>query len=140
MTNSTYDDPSMQEEIFGPVVPIIKFSSLNDLLSEQMRRPKPLAFYYFTSDKKKAKRVMKLMPYGGGCINNAIMHMTSDTMPFGGVGRSGMGSYHGKNSFTTFSHQKSVLYKGKMEMQLAFPPYTKKGLKLISFLAGVKKK
>jgi aldehyde dehydrogenase (NAD+) len=140
MKDSQWDDPIMQEEIFGPVVPVLKFDDLNALLSEQMRRPKPLAFYYFTKNMSKAKRVMALMPYGGGCINDAIMHMTSDTMPFGGVGRSGMGSYHGKNSFTTFSHQKSVLIKGHGEMSLKFPPYNEKNMNLLKILAGVKKK
>jgi aldehyde dehydrogenase (NAD+) len=139
IANATWDSPAMQEEIFGPIVPVLKFDNLDKLLAEQMKRPKPLAFYYFTKDKKKAKRVMHLMPFGGGCINNAIMHMTSDSMPFGGVGRSGMGSYHGDMTFKTFSHQKSVLYKGHAELPLAFPPYTDTGIKLMKILSGVKK-
>lgn len=139
MDNSTYDDPSMQGEIFGPVLPILTFDSLEKLLDDQKRRDKPLAFYYFTSDMKKAKRVMQMMPYGGGCINDCIMHMTSDSMPFGGVGRSGMGSYHGKQTFYTFSHQKSVLNKGKLEINLKYPPYSQRKTNLLKRLAKIRK-
>ncbi|MCI2068220.1 MAG: aldehyde dehydrogenase family protein [Bacilli bacterium] len=139
MTNSTFDDPAMQEEIFGPVLPIIKFNDLDKLLEEQLRRPKPLAFYYFSKDGAKAKRVMARMPYGGGCINDTIMHMTSDTTPFGGVGRSGMGSYHGKKTFETFSHQKAVLVKGHAELPLKFPPYSNFNLNMLKIVSHIKK-
>lgn len=139
LDHATYQDPSMQEEIFGPILPILTFSSLEDLLNEQIRRPKPLAFYYFSKNIRKAKRVMGRMSYGGGCINQAIMHMTSDSMPFGGVGRSGMGSYHGEMSFRTFSHQKSVLVKKKAELKVLYPPYTEKKLNVIKLLAGIRK-
>ncbi len=138
LDNVTYEDPIMQDEIFGPVLPILTFDNLDEFLAAQLRRPKPLAFYYFTTDKKKAMRVMRRMPYGGGCINDSIMHMTSSTMPFGGVGRSGMGSYHGVMSFKTFSHQKSVLAKNKFEVMVKYPPYNEKKLKFIKMLAGVK--
>jgi len=139
MDNCTYDDLVMKDEIFGPVLPIITFNYLDKLLEEQLRRPKPLAFYYFSSNSRKAKKVMSRMPYGGGCVNDCIMHMTSDSMPFGGVGNSGMGSYHGEMSFVTFSHQKSVLVKSKSELMVKYPPYTKKKLSMIKMMAGIKK-
>lgn len=139
MDHCTYDDPAMQEEIFGPVLPIITFTDLDALLSEQRRRDKPLAFYYFSKDTSKAKRIMARMSYGGGCINDCIMHMTSDSMPFGGVGRSGMGSYHGEKSFATFTHYKSVLVKHKAELNVKYPPYNQKKLKTVKFLGGIKK-
>jgi aldehyde dehydrogenase (NAD+) len=131
-------DPVMQEEIFGPVLPILTFDNLNELLEMQKRKEKPLAFYYFSKNKAKAQRIMQLMPYGGGCINDSIMHLTNDKLPFGGVGRSGMGHYHGKESFYTFSHQKSVLVKGKQELNVKYPPVTKGKLKMFKFLAKVK--
>lgn len=131
-------DPVMQEEIFGPVLPILTFDNLNELLEMQKRKEKPLAFYYFSKNKAKAQRIMQLMPYGGGCINDSIMHLTNDKLPFGGVGRSGMGHYHGKESFYTFSHQKSVLVKGKQELNVKYPPVTKSKLKMFKFLAKVK--
>lgn len=138
MTDVKETDPVMQEEIFGPVLPILTFSNLEDLLEMQKRKEKPLAFYYFSKSKSKARRVMHLMPYGGGCINDSIMHLTNDKLPFGGVGRSGMGHYHGDESFKTFSHQKSVLVKGKKELNVKYPPVTKKKLKMFKFLAKVK--
>lgn len=131
-------DPVMQEEIFGPVLPILTFDNLNELLEVQKRKEKPLAFYYFSKNKSKGRRIMQLMPYGGGCINDSIMHLTNDKLPFGGVGRSGMGHYHGKESFNTFSHQKSVLVKGKLELNVKYPPVNKRKLKMFKFLAKVK--
>lgn len=126
MDRVTWDDPCMKEEIFGPIMPILTFRDLSVALKEVNAQEKPLAFYYFSQNLKKAKRVMALSPFGGGCVNDTIMHMTSDSMPFGGVGRSGMGHYHGEASFTTFSHQKSVLAKGRFELLLKYPPYSLK--------------
>ena len=134
MDNVTFEDNIMQEEIFGPIMPIIEFDDINTLLEKINRFEKPLAFYYFTQNKAKAKRVMKESFYGGGCINDTIMHLTNDNLPFGGVGRSGMGSYHGKKSFDTFTHYKSLLKKGKMELNTKYPPYNDKKLKLINWL------
>jgi len=137
MTNVKETDPVMLQEIFGPVLPILTFSNLEDLLEMQKHKEKPLAFYYFSSDKAKAKRVMQLMPYGGGCVNDSIMHLTNDQLPFGGVGRSGMGHYHGKESFYTFSHQKSVLVKGKQELNTKYPPCTESKMKMFKWLAKI---
>lgn len=122
--NVTYDDAIMKEEIFGPLMPIISFKDINELIEVFKTQEKPLAFYLFTSNNKEANRIMNLVSFGGGCINDTIMHLTNDTLPFGGVGRSGMGSYHGKKSFEAFTHEKSVLRKGKLELPLKYPPYS----------------
>ena len=97
-----------------------------------------MAFYYFSKNKKKAQHVLAVSPFGGGCWNETIMHLTNDNLPFGGVGRSGMGAYHGAASFKTFSHQKSVLAKGKAEINMKYPPYNEKKLKLLKILAKIK--
>ena len=132
--NVTFDDDIMKEEIFGPIMPIITFENLDELLQIIIDKEKPLAFYYFSKNKKKAKKVMKYMSFGGGCINDTIMHLTNDNLPFGGVGRSGMGEYHGRKSFETFSHYKSVLKKGKLEVNVKYPPYNKKKLNFVNWL------
>ena len=129
-----YELEIMKEEIFGPIMPIIIFDDLDELLEKINRFEKPLAFYYYSKDKKKAKEVMKYSFFGGGCINDCIMHLTNDELPFGGVGRSGMGSYHGKKSFETFSHTKSVLVKGKKELNIKYPPYNSRKTKLLNFI------
>jgi aldehyde dehydrogenase (NAD+) len=130
----TWDDPCMKEEIFGPIMPILTFSDLDSALKTINSQEKPLAFYYFSKNLKKARSVMALSPFGGGCINDTIMYLTSNELPFGGVGRSGMGHYHGQASFTTFSHEKSVLVKGHAELMLKYPPYTAKKLAFVKKL------
>ncbi|MFA5283402.1 MAG: aldehyde dehydrogenase family protein [Bacilli bacterium] len=138
MDRVTWDDPIMQAEIFGPIMPIITFNNLDELLSIINGKEKPLAFYYFSKNVKKAKYVMSLSSFGGGCVNDTIMHLTNNNLPFGGVGRSGMGSYHGAQSFKTFSHQKSVLVKGKLEINTKYPPNTPQSLKMIKKLGHIK--
>lgn len=140
MDKVTWDDKVMSDEIFGPIMPILTFDNLDEALKVINSKDKPLAFYYFSQDKKKAKRVMAMSPFGGGCYNDTIMHLTNDDLPFGGVGRSGMGSYHGEKSFRTFSHQKSVLAKGRAEVKIKYPPYNQKKLNLLKMLAGIKDK
>ena len=134
LDNVTFDDKVMEEEIFGPIMPIIEFDNLHDLIKTISLKEKPLAFYYFSKNKKKAKEVSKYAFYGGGCINDVIMHLTNDELPFGGVGRSGMGSYHGQKSFETFSHSKSLLVKGKAELNIKYPPYNNKKIKIVKML------
>lgn len=138
MDGVTWEDKIMQEEIFGPVMPILTFSNLEEILELLAHKDKPLAFYYFSRDSKKAKRVLASSFYGGGCINDVIMHLTNDNLPFGGVGKSGMGSYHGLASFRTFSHQKSVLAKSKMEINVKYPPYDQKKLSFFKRFTGLK--
>lgn len=120
----SWESRVMQEEIFGPILPVIEYHDLNDIINKINHRPKPLALYYFTTSKERERKIIKSISYGGGCINDTIMHLATSHMPFGGVGESGMGGYHGKASFDTFSHQKSVLNKAvQFDMPLRYPPY-----------------
>lgn len=138
MDGVTYDDAIMGEEIFGPIMPILSFKNVNDLLKTFRTQEKPLAFYLFTQNAKEARRIMDLASYGGGCINDTIMHLTNDKLPFGGIGRSGMGSYHGQKSFEAFSHEKSVLKKHKIELRLKYPPYSEKKKSFIKWFFKLK--
>ena len=106
-----WNDAVMHEEIFGPILPVIPFDDLGDVIREIKARPKPLSLYAFTRSKATKKRLLGEISFGGGCINDVIMHVTNTRLPFGGVGDSGMGSYHSEAGFRTFSHYKSVLKK-----------------------------
>lgn len=124
--------PVMQEEIFGPVLPVITFEKIDEVIKFVSDRPRPLALYFFSSDKKQQRRILKTLSFGGGCINDTILHLASPYMPFGGVGNSGVGGYHGKSSFETFSHKKSVLHKGFFaDLRFRYPPYSGVVLKLL---------
>ena len=105
------EDPVMQEEIFGPVLPILTYNSLDEAIDFINGRPHPLALYLFSEDKAVQERFLRRVPFGGGCINDTIIHLASSRLGFGGVGDSGMGSYHGKKSFETFSRRKSIVKK-----------------------------
>lgn len=111
MDEVSFDDAVMQEEIFGPILPVIPFESLDEMIAEVKRREKPLSCYVFTHDKKLRNKIMHEVSFGGGCVNDAIMHISNNKLPFGGVGESGIGSYHGEFGFRTFSHYKSILDK-----------------------------
>ena len=116
--------PVMQEEIFGPILPILVYDDLDELIKTLAVKPKPLALYLFTESKAVEERVLGGLSFGGGCINDTIMHLASSHLPFGGVGDSGMGSYHGTESFKTFSHKKSILKKGRfLDIPLRYPPF-----------------
>ena len=122
----------MSEEIFGPVLPVFTYSTLEDAIKMINERPKPLAAYFFTSDKKAERYFLQNLSFGGGCINDTIVHLSVSRLPFGGVGESGMGSYHGKAGFDAFTHYKSVLLKSKrIDIPLRYPPYSDWGLKLL---------
>ncbi len=124
LDNITWNSPVMAEEIFGPILPVLEFSKLNDVITMVNNHPKPLALYYFTTSKENEKKIISSISYGGGCINDTIMHLATSHMPFGGVGDSGMGRYHGIESFHTFSHKKSVLKKANwLDVPLRYPPY-----------------
>lgn len=124
LDEADWDMKAMEEEIFGPILPIIAYDDLPDAKAKIEARPKPLALYYFTRDKKRADYMIKHVSFGGGCINDTVMHLVSDQMPFGGVGESGMGGYHGCHSFKTFSHEKSVLSKSTLvDVPLRYAPY-----------------
>lgn len=115
---------SMNEEIFGPVLPVIGYNDIEEVISEIRKRPKPLALYLFTTNKRNEKMVLSSVSSGGVCINDTISHLINHNLPFGGVGNSGMGAYHGEYSFKTFSHEKSVLKKkNRPNLKITFPPY-----------------
>lgn len=105
----SWEDPVMQDEIFGPILPVLAFDDLSDVIRQINSRPKPLACYIFSASKATQERIIRDVPFGGGCVNDTVIHLSSPYLPFGGVGESGIGSYHGKTSFDLFSHQKSVL-------------------------------
>ncbi|OQY12315.1 MAG: aldehyde dehydrogenase [Desulfobacteraceae bacterium 4572_19] len=132
MDNVTFDDEVMQEEIFGPVLPIIEFDDLDWAIKMIKARPKPLALYVFTSSNKNRDKIFHEVSFGGGAVNDAVMHLTNPKLPFGGVGNSGMGSYHGKAGFDTFSHFKSILEKSTLiEPPIKYPPYVDWKLKVL---------
>ena len=120
------DSPVMSEEIFGPVLPVLAYESLDEAVAFVNARPKPLALYLFTTDKAAERRVLRDCSFGGGCINDTIIHLATSDMGFGGVGESGMGSYHGKLSFDTFTHYKSIVKKSnRLDLPVRYQPYTK---------------
>ena len=121
LTNVSPDTPVMQEEIFGPIFPVLTFKHIDDVISFVTKREKPLALYYFGTDDKK---ILRHTSSGGTCINDVIMHIVNHKTPFGGVGNSGMGAYHGKDSFLTFSHRRSVIKTPTwVDMPFRYMPY-----------------
>ncbi len=128
MDNITFSDAVMQEEIFGPILPILTFDKFDDVFEMLKNREKPLALYIFSEDKKHVKRITSELSYGGGCINDTIIHLATSEMGFGGVGESGMGAYHGKTGFDAFSHNKSIVDKKTwLDLPMRYQPY-KKGI------------
>ncbi|MDR3552535.1 MAG: aldehyde dehydrogenase [Clostridia bacterium] len=127
----SWESPVMQEEIFGPVLPVLSYNNLDAVIQAIQFHPRPLATYLFTRDKAVEKQVLSRVSFGGGCINDTIMHLTTSHMGFGGVGESGMGNYHGKRSFDTFTHEKSIQIKGRFDMPFRFRPYTAKKSKIL---------
>ena len=126
MADVTWDDAVMKEEIFGPVMPILTFKSLKQLIAFINTKPEPLAAYYFGRDRKAAKYFTERLISGGGCINDTVVHLATNNMGFGGVGESGMGAYHGKVGFDTFSHKKSILDKKQwIDLPMRYQPYRK---------------
>lgn len=126
MDNVTADDAIMQEEIFGPVLPILTYKTIDEAYRFVQQRPHPLALYLFTNDRKTEQHWLSSQPFGGGCVNDTIIHLATNNLPFGGVGNSGMGSYHGKKSFDTFTHEKSVVKKFLWpDLTLRYQPYNR---------------
>jgi aldehyde dehydrogenase (NAD+) len=125
LDNVSLDSPIMQEEIFGPILPMITYTDIEMCIEYIVGQPRPLALYLFTSDAKQEKRVLSACSFGGGCINDTIIHIATSYMPFGGVGASGMGSYHGKKSFDAFTHYRSIVKKATwFDMPVRYRPYT----------------
>lgn len=120
-----WTDPVMQEEIFGPILPVLTYSSYGEALNQVWENEKPLAAYLFSKDSNEKDRFASQLSFGGGCINDVVMHVANPHLPFGGVGNSGMGRYHGKFGFEAFSHQKPVMDRATWgEPNLRYPPYT----------------
>lgn len=118
------DAPVMQEEIFGPILPLLPFDTLEEAVSFVQDRPRPLALYLFTKSREVERAILDRIPFGGGCVNDTVVHLSTPYLPFGGVGASGMGSYHGRASFETFSHPKSILKKGAgPDLPVRYRPY-----------------
>lgn len=131
---ASFDTPVMQEEIFGPLLPILTFDNIQEVISKMQTLPAPLALYLFSKNKHTIQTVLQNCPSGGACINDTILHIAGQNMGFGGVGNSGMGAYHGKVGFDTFSHQKSILYQtNRFDISLRYAPYSFFTEKLFSF-------
>ena len=124
LDNITNDNKIMKEEIFGPILPIITYDNFDEVLEIIQSKSKPLSLYLFSEDENMTHRVVEELSFGGGAINDTLMHLANPNLPFGGVGSSGIGQYHGKYSFDTFSHMKSYTFKStRLESSLFFPPY-----------------
>ena len=131
-------DPIMQEEIFGPILPIIEFDDLNSVFSLINKKQTPLAAYLFSDSENIQNQFLDQVSFGGGCINDVVLHLGNPHLPFGGSQHSGHGSYHGHYSFLTFSHQKSVLQKSVyLDLPIRYPPYTEKKLKMVRRFLGI---
>ena len=132
MDSVTWEDPVMGEEIFGPILPVLTFSRIPEVLDLLKDRPKPLALYLFSRDKETIRAVTERCSFGGGCVNDVVIHLATSAMGFGGVGESGMGAYHGRVGFETFSHRKSIVDKKTwMDLPMRYQPYLPLHEKLI---------
>ncbi|SHE49207.1 aldehyde dehydrogenase [Clostridium fallax] len=127
LNNITWEDPIMEDEIFGPIIPVIEFEDLNEVINEVNNRPSPLALYYFSESVKKINRILSSISSGGATINDTVVHVASTEIPFGGVGNSGMGNYHGKYSFDTFTHKKGIMKRGTwLDINIRYAPFKDK--------------
>ena len=137
LENVSLEDAVMQEEIFGPILPIIEYTDINEAITLINSRPKPLALYLFSQNKNLQNRILQETSSGGVCINDTVMQVAVSSLPFGGVGDSGMGSYHGKAGFDTFSHDKSVLQNSfRLDINWRYAPYQGK-LSLLKKIIGI---
>ncbi|AXT60762.1 aldehyde dehydrogenase [Aquimarina sp. AD10] len=137
LTGVDFEDKVMQDEIFGPILPIIEYTNINDAIKQIKTLSKPLSCYVFTKNKTLKNKILNEISFGGGAVNDAVMHFTEQKLPFGGVGDSGIGNYHGKYGFETFSHYKSILQKSFLiELDLKYAPYSAKKLKWLKKIIG----
>ncbi|MFN3773199.1 MAG: aldehyde dehydrogenase [Cloacibacterium normanense] len=135
LDNVTWEDLVMQEEIFGPILPILTYKNLETAMQTVVEGEKPLSAYLFSNDTKEQELFTQKLSFGGGCINDTLMHLSNDRLPFGGVGNSGIGHYHGKFGFIAFSHQKAILKKSNyLEPELKYPPYSDAKLNILKKL------
>lgn len=126
LDRADWQDPIMQEEIFGPLLPVLTFQNLEEAAAKINSMPSPLALYHFSSNRQKIQFVKERIQFGGGCINDTLIHLATSQMGFGGVGESGIGSYHGKCGFDAFSHQKSIVDKKTfLDLPMRYQPYNK---------------
>ena len=120
----TWEDPVMQEEIFGPIFPVLSFQTLEEIVPVIRGKDTPLAMYHFSSDGEKVRWFREQIPFGGGCVNDTLIHLATSEMGFGGMGESGMGSYHGKRGFDSFTHEISLVDKKTwMDLPMRYAPY-----------------
>ena len=135
LDNVIWEDLVMQEEIFGPILPILTYKNLETAMQTVVEGEKPLSAYLFSNDAKEQELFTEKLSFGGGCINDTLMHLSNDRLPFGGVGNSGIGHYHGKFGFIAFSHQKAILKKSNyLEPELKYPPYSDTKLNILKKL------
>ena len=121
-----WNDAVMQEEIFGPILPVLTFESIEEVIATVNNREKPLALYVYAQDRAFVRAVTARCIYGGGCVNDCVIHLASSHLGFGGVGESGMGAYHGKTGFDTFTHYKSIVDKKTwLDLPMRYQPYAK---------------
>ena len=135
LVDTSFDDPIMQEEIFGPILPVLTYTDLQAAIDKVKEGPKPLAAYFFTNDPKEKEKFLSELSFGGGAINDTMMHISNPHLPYGGVGESGMGAYHDEAGFKSFSHFKGILEKPLwFETNLKYPPYTDRKFRLLKWL------
>lgn len=133
-----WESPIMQQEIFGPVLPVFTFRNLDDVFKIINSKPKPLSAYLFSESKENQKSFVENVYFGGGCVNDVVVHFGNPYAPFGGVGDSGFGSYHGRNSFYTFSHAKTIMYRsGLLDLDVRYAPYSEKKVKFLRRIFGI---
>ena len=133
--NINFEDSIMQEEIFGPILPVISFEKLEDVITKIKEREKPLSLYIYSKNKITVKKILNEISFGGGAINESLVHLSNPNLPFGGVGASGIGAYHSKAGFNTFTHYKSILHKTSwIEPNIKYSPFTKIKIKILKFI------
>jgi aldehyde dehydrogenase (NAD+) len=138
LVNVSPTDKVMEDEIFGPVLPVMSYDHIENVIAFIKSRPKPLSLYLFSASSTLRKKILKEVSFGGGMINDVLMHFVNESLPFGGVGHSGIGSYHGQAGFTCFSHHKSVIQKHTLfEFPLKYYPFNKLKYNLIKKAFGV---
>ncbi|MBT5859099.1 MAG: aldehyde dehydrogenase family protein, partial [Flavobacteriales bacterium] len=133
--NINFEDEIMKDEIFGPILPIISFDNLDATIANIKKKDKPLSLYIYSNNKKRIKKLLYEISFGGGAINDSLVHLLNPNLPFGGVGASGIGSYHSKAGFDTFTHYKSILHKSFLfEPNIKYKPYSKLKKKILKLL------
>lgn len=138
LRNVQWTDKIMTDEIFGPILPVLTFKELEETIKQIQARPKPLAAYLFSRSKELQQKFISNLRFGGGCINDVVVHLSNPYLPFGGVGGSGMGHYHGEASFKTFSHSKSIVFRtGWFDFSARYAPYSDKKLRLLKRIFGI---